>query len=154
MANPTPTAVRDAIKAILRTVDGIGIVAETIAQDPPWINLPNSPARPFVTVRYAGAPRRALAAPRHVERLDAFVVDIWLPLDEDTNTEERHDNLCLAVQAALQDKRDLNDTVDDSEPPQLEMHDPGAYHDRVGTKLCHHGRIVLQVVCDLQYAAP
>lgn len=153
MANPTPTQVRDAIKAILRTAN-VGIVAETIAQDPPWIKFPESPAKPFVTVRYAGAPRRAFAAPRYVERLDGFVVDLWLPVDEDTNTEERLDNLCLAAQAALQDERTLNGVVDDSEPPQLELHDPGPYMDRVGTKLCHHGRIVLQVVCDLQYAAP
>lgn len=154
MADPTPTAVRDAIKTIIRTVPNVGIVAESIAQDPPWIALPNSPAKAFITVRFAGEARSPYAAPRRVGRNPLFAVDIWLPIDEDTNTEERHDNLCLAVQAVLQDNRDLDGVVDDAESPQLEMHEPGPYMDRVGTKLCHHGRIVLQVTADIQYAAP
>ena len=159
MADPTPLAVRQAVKAILETVTGIGVVTVYQGQRPPWERSQGARDEVFWEVSIGAERRIQYAAPRKLERAHVVVITARWPRgdpasDEFAAREDTWDTLWVAALDALSDERTLNDTVDDSDLPDLLVNELRAFTDRDAERLCFFGQIQLTVRSDHVYAAP
>lgn len=159
MADPTPLAVRQAVKTIMETVSGIGTVAVYQGQSPPWERAQGARDEVFWEVSIGVERRLQYAAPRKMARELIVVITGRWPRgnpaeDEFAAREDTWDALWLGVLAALSDERTLNDTVDDSDLPDLLVNELRAFVDRDAERLCFFGQIQMTVRADLTYAAP
>lgn len=159
MADPTPLAIRTAVRTILETVSGIGVVAVYQGQGPPWERQQGARDEVFWEVSIGVERRLQYAAPRYLAREDVVVITGRWPrgepaADEFSPREDAWDELWTGVLDALSDERTLNGTVDDSDLPDLLVNELRTIPDRDAERLCFFCQIQLTVRSDRTYAAP
>jgi hypothetical protein len=160
MADPTPLAVREAVKTIMETVSGIGTVTVYQGQIPPWERSQGARDEAFWEISIGAERRSQFASPRKMEREHIVVIVGRWPTGNMTEAEfdareDDWDALWVGVLDALSDNRTLDDVTDHMTGlPDMVLNEVRPVVVRDSERLCFFCQIQLAVRSDTDYAAP
>jgi len=137
-------AIRAQIKTIMEGVSGMGIVHDYVRWASTWEKFleffkTSSKKINGATITRVKTPEECESS-NHNSRRHRYLIRLYYGLKDDAATEITFQLLVENTCAAFRAKRTLNDTAEDSGPPQVEVVELRMF----GSVLCHYGEISLE----------
>lgn len=138
---------KEAVKAILDTITGVGKVEARYGGSETWIDTAR-PKQAFWEVTYRGAQESGGGIGLQAIETMRIWVEGWMPFSYSDRTEDTWDALLDSVRDTLRTYPTLACEIEGVRGSRLPFYQENAirpYSDTKSTKLCHYARIELQV---------